>query len=307
MSYDQSVHESGGQLLITPEKSSTSDSRDLLLTRLAHDQEIARTLRTFPEVQTGSVLEEDDRLLSGYELSGLVRDLLTTATHISSSLQAMIGEGGKDLSDVSIPLHGPYALVRAHIESTSQALWLLAPQSRRGRIKRCIQYWCSEVKLFNGFQYEWSKSFASRESIGYKDLRALASGAGLPLEGFPDKKLWAPVGSGDLLKSIEFAHEEAVITWFNTWQLCSGFAHSKQWASRIFNEHQVTTRDVTPDPLPGSKISLPVLATVVHEAGLLLDEASRRYGQLSTTSHGAWSAWRSPTPSAQRLQMSSST
>ena len=288
MSYDLSVNESEVPLAVAPEKGSTADSRDLLLTRLAHDQEIASTLRTFPQVQTGSVLAEDDRLVSGYELSGLALDLLTTATHISSSLQALVDVGGEDLSDVSIPLHGPYALVRAHIESTSQALWLLAPQSRKARIKRCIQYWCSEVKLFNGFQYEWSKSFASRESIGYEDLRVLASGAGLSLEGFPDKKLWSPVGSGDILKSIEFAHEEAVITWFNTWQLCSGFAHSKQWASRIFNEHQVTFRDVTTDPSPGSKVSLPVLATVVHEAGLLLDEASRRYGQLSTTPHGAW-------------------
>ncbi|BCW58513.1 hypothetical protein [Arthrobacter sp. StoSoilB20] len=266
-----------------------ADSRDLLLSRLEHDQEIESTLHTFPEVQPGSVLEEDDRILGGYALSPLVLDLLKTATQISGSLRAMIvveTEGG---ADVSAPLHGPYALVRAHMESTSQALWLMAPQSRRARIRRCIQHWCSEVRLFNGFQHEWSKSFASRESIGYEDLRAIASEAGLTLDGFPGRKLWAPAGSGDILKSIEFAHEGAMITWFNSWQLCSGFAHSKQWASIYFNEHKGTATDgeAMASSL-GSEVSLPVLATVVHEAGLLLDEASRRYGQLSTRPHAAW-------------------
>lgn len=211
-----------------------------------------------------------------------------TAAHISSNLQALIVVDTEHGADVSAPPHGPYALVRAHMEATSQALWLMAPQSRRARIKRCIQHWCGEVKLFNGFQNEWSKSFPLRESIGYEDLRVIASGACLSLEGFPDKKLWASVGSGDILKSIEFAHKGATLTWFNSWQLCSGFAHSKQWASRIFNEHQGTTDGVATDSSPGSKTSLPVLASVVHEAGLLLDEASRRYGQLSTTPHAAW-------------------
>jgi hypothetical protein len=270
------------------QKGPTADSRDLLLTRLIHDQEIASTLRAFPGVQAGSVLEEDDRNLNGYALSRLVLDLLMTATHISSNLQALIVVDTEDGADVLAPLHGPYALVRAHLESTSQALWLMAPQSRRARIKRCIQHWYGEVKLFNGFQNEWSKSFPSRESLGYEDLREIASEAGLSIEGFPDRKLWAPVGSGDMLKSIEFAHVGATMTWFNSWQLCSGFAHSKQWASRIFNEQLSTGDGVTTHSSQLSKTSLPVLASVVSEAGLLLDEASRRYGQLSMTPRAVW-------------------
>ncbi|MFJ4030215.1 hypothetical protein ACIPWF_22910 [Paenarthrobacter sp. NPDC089989] len=266
-----------------------ADSRDLLLSRLEHDQEIESMLQTFPRVQAGSVLEEDDRILGGYALSPLVLNLLKTATQISGNLRAMIVVETENGADVSAPLHGPYALVRAHMESTSQALWLMAPQSRRARIQRCLQHWCGEVRLFNGFQHEWSKSFASRESIGYDDLRTVATDAGLTLEGFPGRKSWAPVGSGDILKSIEFAHEGATITWFNSWQLCSGFAHSKQWASLNFNEHNGIAADgeAVASAL-GSEISLPVLATVVHEAGLLLDEASRRYGQLSTRSDAAW-------------------
>lgn len=288
MSHNQPVQAPEGPLLVS-EKHSMSDSRVLLLARLAHDQEIASELKTFPGVQPGSVLEEDDRFLSGYALSQLVLDLLRTATHISSSLRAMVVVETEDGADVSAPLHGPYALVRAHMESTSQALWLMAPQSRRARIRRCIQHWCGEVKLFNGFQHEWSKSFASRESLGYEDLRLIASDAGLSLDGFPGSKLWAPVGSGDILKSIEFAHEDGMITWFNAWQLCSGFAHSKQWASMYFNEHKGSTTDgETGDLSPGSKVSLPVLATVVHEAGQLLDEASRRYAQISTMPHAVW-------------------
>jgi hypothetical protein len=287
MSYNRGDHASEGPLLADG-KNPTADSRDLLLTRLGHDQEIASTLRTFHGVQPGSVLEEDNRVLNGYASSRLVVDLLTTATHLSSNLQALIAVDTEDGTDVSAPLHGPYALVRAHMESTSQALWLMAPQSRRARIKRCIQHWCAETKLFNGFQHEWSKSFRPRESIGYEDLRVIALGAGLSLEGFPDKKRWAPVGSGEILKSIEFAHEEATLTWFNSWQLCSGFAHSKQWASKIFNEHQGTTQGVTTTSSLASKTSLPVLASVMHEAGLLLDEASRRYGQLATTPDSAW-------------------
>lgn len=273
----------------TAEKGSDADSQSLLLKRLAHNQEIGTTLESFPGVQSNSVLEDDDRVLGGYELSTLVLNLLTTATHISSNLAALVVVDTVNGTEVLAPLHGPYALVRAQMESTSQALWLMAPQSRRTRIRRCVQYWCSEVKLFNSFRNEWSKSFSSsQEGRGYEDLRVIILGAGLSLEGFPDKKLWASVGSGDILKSIEFAHGEASLTWFNTWQLCSGFAHSKQWASRIFNEQHDATEGSDRHSPHGSKTSLPVLASVVNEAGLLLDEACRRYSQLSTTPQAAW-------------------
>lgn len=273
---------------IAAAKNPTADSRDMLLVRLAHDQEIATTLRSFPSVQRNSVLEQDDQTLHGYALSALVLDLLATATHVSSSLQALIVIDTKDGADVSAPLHGPYAFVRAHLEATSQALWLMAPQSRRARIKRSIQHWCGEVRLLNGFQDEWSKSFPVRKNIGHEDLRTIAAEAGLSVEGFPAKRTWAPVGSGAILQSLEFAHEDATLTWFNSWQLCSGFAHSKQWASRIFNEQHTATDEVATDSPVIGKTSLPMLASVVNEAGQLLDEAARRYGQLSSTPYAAW-------------------
>ena len=262
-------------------------SRHILLMRLEHDQEIAASLRDFWPVQQGSVLERDDRALGSYALSVLILDLLATAIHVSSSLQKLIVMEAKEGPLVSAPLHGPYSLVRTHLEATSQALWLMAPQAGSARIKRCIQYWCAEVKLLNGFQAEWSKSFSMPKHIGYEDLKVIAAEAGLSLEGFPAKKKWTSIGSGDILKSVEFAHDDPTMTWFNSWQLCSGFAHSKQWASRIFAERPSASNEGT-DPRVEGHTSLPVLASVVHEAGLLLDEAARRYGQLSTTPDAAW-------------------
>ncbi|MGW6172135.1 hypothetical protein ACWF5H_01460 [Arthrobacter sp. NPDC055138] len=272
----------------SPAEDPQAGSKHILLTRLEHDQEIATDLKELFPVQQGSVLELDDRALGDYALSGLVMDLLTTATHVSSSLRKLIVMETEEGSRVLAPLHGPYALVRAHLEAMSQALWLMTPQSRRARIKRCIQYWCAEVKLLNGFQAEWAKSFSMPRRIGYEDLRVIAAEAGLPLEGFPAKKKWIPIGSGDILKSVEFAHEDATITWFNTWQLCSGFAHSKQWASKIFNERPSASGEEGQESRGEANTSLPVLAGVVHEAGLLLDEAARRYGQLSMTPNAAW-------------------
>ena len=79
------------------------------------------------------------------------------------------------------------------------------------------------------------------------------------------------------------------MTWLNAWQLCSGFAHGKQWASKMFNARTSTSNGEEGSD-PGDKLSifLPVLASVVQEAGLLFDEAAGRYGQLSTTPNAAW-------------------
>lgn len=273
----------------TPVEDPITGSKHILLMRLEHDQEIATDLNYFRHVQPGSVLELDDRVLGGYSLSALVLDLLTTATHVSKNLQQLIVVEAEEGPNVSAPLHGPYTLVRAHLEATSQALWLMAPHSRDERIKRCLQYWCSEVKLLNGFQTEWSKSFFTPNRIGYDDLRSIAAETGLPLDGFPTKQTWVVVGTGDILKSLEFAHKDPSMTWFNAWQLCSGFTHSKQWASTIFNERPSTADEERTVPRVEAITSLPVLASVFSEAGLLLDEAVRRYGQLSTTTDPAWS------------------
>lgn len=265
-----------------------ASSKQALLMRLEHDQEIATDLKEFSRVEPTSVLEQDDRALGGYPLSALVLDLLTTAAHISGNLQQLIVVETKEGPSITAPLHGPYSLVRAHLEATSQALWLMAPTARNARIKRCIRHWLAEVKLLNGFQLEWSKSFSTPRNVGYEDLRTIAAEAGLPIEGFPMGKEWKPAGSGDILKSLEFAHEESTLTWFNAWQLCSGFAHGKQWASKIFNERLPVSDEDGTNPRIEASTSLPVLASVVHEAGLLLDEAARRYRQLSTTPDAAW-------------------
>lgn len=273
----------------TPAEDPIAGSKHILLMRLEHDQEIATDLKYFRHVQPGSVLEQDDRALGDYSLSALVFDLLTTAAQVSKSLQQLIVLETEEGPSVSAPLHGPYTLVRAHLEATSQALWLITPHSRNARIKRCLQYWCAEVKLLNGFQTEWSKSFFTPNRIGYDDLRAIAAETGLPLDGFPTKQTWVAVGSGDILNSLEFAHADPSMTWLNAWQLCSGFAHSKQWASTIFNERPFTADEEGAASRVEASTSLPVLASVFSEAGLLLDEAARRYGQLSTTADPAWS------------------
>ncbi|MFJ2469716.1 hypothetical protein [Glutamicibacter sp. NPDC087583] len=268
---------------------SIASSKQILLMRLAHDQEIAMDLNEFSRAEPGSVLEQDDRALGGYPLTALVLDLLTTAAHLSDNLRQLIVVETKDGPNITAPLHGPYSLVRAHLEATSQALWLMAPTARKARIKRCIRHWLNEVKLLNGFQMEWSKSFATPKPVSFEDLRVIAAGASLPIEGFPAGKDWKPAGSGDILKSLEFAHEGPTTTWFNAWQICSGFAHGKQWASMMFNARTSASDDEEgSDPVDELSTSLPVLASLVHEAGLLFDEAAGRYGQLSTTPDAVW-------------------
>ncbi len=153
-------------LASTPAEDPIADSKRILLMRLERDQEIATNLKHFRHAQPGSVLEQDDRALGNYSTSALVFDLLVTAAHVSKSLQQLIVVEAEECPSVSVPLHGPYALVRAHLEATSQALWLITPHSRNERIKRCLQYWCAEVKLLNGFQTEWSKSFFTPNWLG---------------------------------------------------------------------------------------------------------------------------------------------
>lgn|GEM_PF-6893803 len=266
-----------------------ASSKQVLLLRLQHDQEITTEIIEFSRAEPGSILEEDDHFLGGYPLSGLVRDLLTTAGNLSGNIQQLIVAQPKEEPSVEVPPHGPYSLVRAHLEVTSQALWLMAPTARKARIQRCLRHWLNEVKLLNGFQMEWSKSFAAPKTVGYEDLRAIAARAGLPTERFPTGNEWKAAGSGEVLKSLEFAHERSTVTWFNAWQLCSGFAHGKQWASKIFDARTSNSNGVdSRGPEDELSTFFPVLASVVHEAGMLLDEAARRYGQLSTTPNASW-------------------
>lgn len=267
------------------------DHKEFLITRLKREREIGEiTQRDNLLPRVGSVFEAEDRVMAPFSPSGLARDLILSTLHTSEAIAGLLIREIACRIEVNLPVSGAYTLYRAHMESSAKALWLMRPTSARARMRNALRLWCGEVEHFNDFTEEWKRTLPAREPRSYDELLTAAQAAGIDPGGKTALKAWPSPGSTSVLRQIEQFHGNRIMTWFNAWQLCSGFAHGKRWANLAFSELFPSRADdaVGRADLTGQRGSSAVLATIAFEAGTLLDTACKRYAQLATTSDPSW-------------------
>lgn len=251
----------------------------LILTAFENLNSWEQTLSKYRTVHQGSRLAADDDAMPHYPVSQFAYSQLVVAFGCLHSLQQMLVSDDGDSVKVTSGPFGPYALVRNALDSAACALWLLEPMNSKLRVKRRIQAQMGEIH--NAYQFRKELSLPSHDwARSYR--RRMQEVADQSNSGRIDvTKLQMPPTS-TVLKDIERHHEEPVMSWLGAWQLCSGHAHGKQWATLMSNELEEIARTATD---LGAEFRITVsygsLAVVMASTLKLIKAACERYSHLA--------------------------
>ncbi|WP_285728223.1 hypothetical protein [Psychromicrobium xiongbiense] len=133
-------------------------------------------------------------------------------------------ETGQNAISVSARPFGPYALIRNSLDCSVLAFWLLNPNRREDRLRRRLQIEKDEAH----------KSKQARDSLGQgpadwfaartAGIDAIASAAEISNIGRIES-------TTRMLDELEEHPDLKEMLIKGTWQVCSGLAHGKMWAS----------------------------------------------------------------------------
>ena len=175
----------------------------------------------------GSSLRGDDSAVHPYEISHAVHGALVSAVDHLDALRALI-------ADAHV-LHArtPFTLMRAALENSSTAVWLLGPSSRDERILRRLRLaWADSLDLENAAQQIGQQPPLSR--AGWKTkLEAVGQARGMTgaqvaaITGRPPSYTSIVESAGNEARTDGLTGDTSLFCW----RVASGIAHARLWAS----------------------------------------------------------------------------
>jgi hypothetical protein len=185
-----------------------------------------RTGAMAPVSAIGSSLRKDDEVTDPYQLSHAVIGALVSAVDHLDAVRALVQDAG------ILHARAPFTLLRAALENSATAVWLLAPANRNERVLRRLRLqWADALDGEVACHVTGIAAQLSRD--GWKGkLQAVARARGLP-----DKQVQAVTGrpvtysgivkaAGDEARGSDLTGQDALFCWM----LSSGIAHAKTWA-----------------------------------------------------------------------------
>lgn len=172
-------------------------------------------------VEPTSQLAEDDRATNPYQLSHCARWCLNAGVDHLHALKSLVIDGSV------IHSAAPYTLVRGALENYGAGFWMLHPPDRPTRVERGLRWWAKNFKD----QEKATKGQPNHSPRQPKiaKLVALANAAGCDSRQVKDGYF-----STDVLQYADM-HSSALPQPYLIWQICSGFAHGRPWASLGMN------------------------------------------------------------------------
>jgi len=200
-----------------------------------HDngRQLAEALRALEEVPTWaartaadasrlrpallSQLQQDDAKADPYHLSHAVwRSLSTSVDHLAC-LQVLLVDAKV------IHMYAPFSLLRAALENSCAAVWLLEPASSADRLSRHFRKVLDDIRNEEQVRGLMRQPGTRTEAERLASVRALASTAGLT-----DAAVKARPTYWEIVKTVsESGPANSVIEVM--WKLCSGYAHGDSW------------------------------------------------------------------------------
>lgn len=172
----------------------------------------------------------------------------------------------------------PFSLIRGAIETAAQAAWISAPADQDQRILRSLSLSLKVAKDRANAYDELAKQNpqAGVKLPDYKsdesELQGILSACGM------SAKLTLPT-STQILKDVRALVPRTSA--LSIWQLCSGFAHGRRWASdAVLNTAQTTS---LPDDVLAkeNRPTMKVLVWTLTPAMDLVRYSLNRYSELS--------------------------
>jgi hypothetical protein len=221
-------------------------------------------------VKPGSELADDDDASNPYQVSHCARACLNAGVNHLHALKSLIF--GAPI------LHGAadYSLIRGALENFAAAFWVLHPLDRSDRIEHALRWMVKNFK-------DQDKATAELNLPNY-----------VPLDANLDKVVavgeQAACEHQDILRGyysttvLKYAEQHSSANPYLMWQVCSGFAHGRQWANIAMSALKIgpTTEDglvtvsFTTDYTRLLAATLPAFDLMTDVVRLLTDRAAAR-------------------------------
>ena len=177
-------------------------------------------------IEQGSELDHDDRVLGDYALSHAAWDALAHAVDHLNMLKTGVDNGA-----ATNPF-APFTLLRAAIENSATAVWLLSPSSSESRITRRLRQAAKDINMSEDIKELIQQPGPRSREERLQDLKTVAAAQGIP--------------AGTALQNIGFrsivrtagAEVEVGALWCQVmWLAGSGTSHGDSWATLTVPKH----------------------------------------------------------------------
>lgn len=224
------------------------------------------TSKPSPVVEPGSSLSGDDAKVPTLRVSSAAYQCFTHAVDHLHAVQALVFDAKV------IHTYAPYSLLRAAVEAAGEAIWLLGPKSRQERIRRCLKRAYENVSKGKEFMDLSGLQPSGRtHAERVQEIRDLATQHGLDPNDVCGR--WSTQRQ---LKYVDEAVDDGEAFAQILWQICSGFAHGREWATLGLLERTVHSQVDNVVQLRLST-STEVLLNMLYAATLLTGRAKGLY------------------------------
>jgi hypothetical protein len=233
-------------------------------------------------IEERSSLGLDSTYLGAWAGGGIQQSALSAA-HSSLSTVRVVLEAG------TMPMTGLYPLLRAAIESSSLAIYLLDPGSRDERLERFYRVAAEESRHRKNYQDAMGSSDAILEHANsIAELRALT--ALRPSLVIPENHWKKGPSNSDIVTAaggVIATHPSTLRTTrmplLAQWQVLSGLSHAKMWALlTVLRRSNAVFQGTTGNATVEMRSNDATIAFFLTQAVEALQVALRLYGQRST-------------------------
>lgn len=238
---------------------------------------------TILHVASRTALAGDDRATAPFQTSHAVQSLLGAGIDNLSAIRHLIFGRPDSKPPTEVVLHqaAHYVLARGAIENLATALWLIGPNRRVDRVERTLRWQVQNVNDQHSATDKLGAEVAGKRTKAEKleqidqIMRAASKAADLPPGFHKGYSGTTVVKYADTSMGVTSGVSTHLV-----WQICSGFAHGRPWASLGLLEreeadtddpdvlHVKMTSDL-PRALMGPHIAMELLDAVMARAALL--------------------------------------
>ncbi|MDO7883512.1 hypothetical protein [Antiquaquibacter soli] len=239
-------------------------------------------------VDERSSLRLDDRYLGAWRGGGLHGVAFRAALDALMTVQLILEQN-------VIPMIGLYPLLRAAIENSALAIYLLEPVERDERLRRAYWVAAEDARLRYVHEREREAPDARDKLNGVKEEIRLLVGERPSLGEATDFR-FDRVQYTDLVQLADRAVEadpainiDRAMSMLGWWQVLSGLSHGKQWSYIYALERSGAVVDEEDESAQVLMTSSPAaIAVILERAIIALETALRLYGRRSKQ------AWNQP-------------
>lgn len=174
-----------------------------------------------------SPLARDDEWADPYQVSHAVKACIVAGVDHLHAVKVLIIDAQK------LHVAAPASLVRGALENMATAYWILHPSSRAERVTRCLRWhWKNATDQHRALEPLKLPDYRPQEQRLARILEIAGCNAGIDVAAV--KRGYTSTAA----VTYADAHVDSRLGVLLPWQLCSGFAHGRPWASLSFSERE---------------------------------------------------------------------